>query len=120
MAVKPRTLAKETVNARSQPDLDLCGSLLDSLTDRRLRFTCEKLSEKGSFSKIDAAEVAKALNISTSRFRHLFKQETGIPFARFLKLVRIAGARELLLNSPLNGSVAERDDTNPSNAGGTP
>ena len=43
--------------------------------------------------------VAMALNLSSSRFRHLFKEELGISPHHYLTSVRLRRARELLKNS---------------------
>jgi transcriptional regulator GlxA family with amidase domain len=46
--------------------------------------------------------IAKRLNISTSRLRHLFKEELGLPPSRYLKLARLQAAHRLLLESFLS------------------
>ena len=46
-----------------------------------------------------SAEVAMALNLSPSRFRHLFKEELGISPHHYLAWARLHRARELLENS---------------------
>jgi AraC-like DNA-binding protein len=46
-------------------------------------------------------EVATDLNLSVSRFRHLFKQELGVSPKRYLKLVQLEQARNLITNSSL-------------------
>jgi len=48
---------------------------------------------------IEIANIAVCLNLSTSRFRHLFKEELGISPNHYLKIVRLEGAKELLENS---------------------
>ncbi len=48
---------------------------------------------------IKATDIAGALNLSVSRLRHLFKQETGISMKQFQKLLRLSCARELVENS---------------------
>jgi AraC family transcriptional regulator, arabinose operon regulatory protein len=42
------------------------------------------------------SKVAQSVNLSPSRFRYLFKAETGRSFAKFLKSIRLEKARELL------------------------
>jgi len=44
-------------------------------------------------------QIACILNLSESRFRHLFKQELGVSPTHYLKIVRLGQARELLTNS---------------------
>ncbi len=41
-------------------------------------------------------EMARSVNLSSSRFRHLFKAETGSTPAQYLKSLRMRGARELI------------------------
>jgi AraC family transcriptional regulator of arabinose operon len=48
---------------------------------------------------IRADSIAAVLNLSPSRFRHLFKRETGMSVRHYQKLVRMEQARELLKNS---------------------
>lgn len=47
----------------------------------------------------DFQALAASVNLSPSRLRHLFKDETGMTPAQFLKRLRIEGARELLEGS---------------------
>ena len=46
-------------------------------------------------------EVASRLNLSTSRFRHLFKKEVGISPKHYVLLLRLQWAKNLLENSHL-------------------
>jgi AraC family transcriptional regulator, arabinose operon regulatory protein len=48
---------------------------------------------------IPADSIAAVVNLSLSRFRHLFKRETGMSVRYYQKLVRMEQARELLKNS---------------------
>ena len=41
-------------------------------------------------------ELAKTFHISPSRLRHLFKQQTGVSFGKYLRQVRIKQAKHLL------------------------
>lgn len=45
------------------------------------------------------SEVAATLNLSTSRFRHLFKKELGISPKHYVMLLRLRWAKQLLENS---------------------
>jgi len=45
------------------------------------------------------SDVAADVNLSSSRFRHLFKQELGLSPKHYLKLTRLKRAKELLENS---------------------
>jgi len=45
------------------------------------------------------SEIAARLNLSTSRFRHLFKKESGISPKHYVILLRLRWAKQLLENS---------------------
>ena len=49
-----------------------------------------------------ASKLARSVNISPSRLHQLFKDETGLPPAKYLHLLRMERARELLENSYLS------------------
>lgn len=51
---------------------------------------------------IDLTEYATRLNLSISRFAHLFTQKTGVSPRRFILNLRIDEAKELLLSSGMN------------------
>jgi AraC-like DNA-binding protein len=42
------------------------------------------------------AELAQAVNLSPSRLRHLFKDQTGLSLTQYLKVQRMQKAKELL------------------------
>lgn len=44
---------------------------------------------------LELGEMARAVNLSSSRLRHLFKEETGLSPAQYLKKLRMERAREL-------------------------
>ena len=46
--------------------------------------------------------MAEFVNLSSSRFRHLFKTEAGITPSQYLKLLRMRKARDLVENTSLN------------------
>jgi len=48
------------------------------------------------------AELAAAVNLSTSRFAHLFRAQTGLPPLRYLHVLRMAHARVLLERTSLS------------------
>ena len=50
-------------------------------------------------SQVQIAEVAAALNLSLSGFRHLFKKEVGTAPGQYLKIARLELANELLRSS---------------------
>jgi Transcriptional regulator containing an amidase domain and an AraC-type DNA-binding HTH domain len=63
--------------------------------DRRIELVIAKLKTEPS-SAWDFAALAVQVNLSPSRFRHLFKQETGTTPAQYLKEVRLRRAAKLL------------------------
>jgi AraC-like DNA-binding protein len=71
-------------------------------SDYRIELLCRALLQDCIRAESHAPPAAAALNVSLSRLRHLFKQQTGISFARFVKSVRMDRARELLLVSSLS------------------
>jgi AraC-like DNA-binding protein len=82
-------------------DLMFFGEALpDRNIDRRIRCAAAKLNDF-SGSKMTAAECAASVNLSSSRFLHLFKEQTGISFRAFRAWKR---ARHLLhfANQDLN------------------
>lgn len=49
-----------------------------------------------------ASKLARLINLSPSRLHQLFKEETGLPPARYLRLLRMQHAKELLETSCLS------------------
>ena len=65
-------------------------------SDARVVRALELMRQSGAMS---AGGIAAVLNLSYSRFRHLFKNDTGMTVRKYQKLVRLEQARELLKNS---------------------
>lgn len=63
--------------------------------DPRVRQVIDLLSEDLG-RNIDIEALAKSVNLSSSRLRHLFKDETGLTPAQYLKRLRLERARELI------------------------
>jgi len=63
--------------------------------DRRIELVISKLETETSTSW-DTKTLAKLVSLSPSRFRHLFKQETGISPAQYLKEIRLRKAEIML------------------------
>jgi AraC family transcriptional regulator of arabinose operon len=51
---------------------------------------------------VTVSQLAAAVNLSPSRFCHLFRDETGLSPGRYLRLVRLERARQLLENTFLS------------------
>jgi AraC family transcriptional regulator of arabinose operon len=63
--------------------------------DPRIAWAIEQMQQRlGSPIRID--ELAAALNLSVSRFAHLFRQQTGMPPKRHLHSLRMHRARVLV------------------------
>jgi AraC family transcriptional regulator of arabinose operon len=63
--------------------------------DRRIELVISKM-ESETATAWDTASLAALVNLSPSRFRHLFKQETGSSPAQCLKDVRLRKAESML------------------------
>ena len=66
--------------------------------DIRVRRVINQLSRDLS-RDADLETLANSVNLSSSRLRHLFKDETGLTPAQYLKRLRLERARELMEDS---------------------
>ena len=66
--------------------------------DRRIELVITRIKTEPA-AAWDFATLAVQVNLSPSRFRHLFKQETGTTPAQYLKEVRLRRAATLLRTS---------------------
>jgi AraC family transcriptional regulator, arabinose operon regulatory protein len=64
--------------------------------DPRIRRALELLQETHT---VRVGEIASSLNISDSRFRHLFKKEFGMSPRRYVRLAQLERAKDLLQSS---------------------
>ena len=69
--------------------------------DRRIELVISKIETETSRSW-DTPTLAKMVSLSPSRFRHLFKQETGTSPAQYLKEFRLRKAEKMLRTSFLS------------------
>ena len=69
--------------------------------DPRLRYAISLLSEDLR-RPLDLEDLAGSLNLSPSRLRHLFKDETGLTPAQYLKRLRMRRAEEIITETFLN------------------
>jgi len=58
--------------------------------------------ERQLHRELSLEEIAQSVNLSLSRFRHLFKMETGTTPAQYLKTLRMRRAKELVETTFLN------------------
>jgi transcriptional regulator GlxA family with amidase domain len=70
--------------------------------------------EKQLHCELSLEVMAQSVNLSSSRFRHLFKKETGTTPAQYLKALRMRRAKELVETTFLNikqimSSIGVRD-----------
>jgi AraC family transcriptional regulator of arabinose operon len=63
--------------------------------DPRIQVLISTIQDKPS-SRFDIQDLARLANISASRLRHLFKSQTGLSPAQYIKQVRMAQAAALL------------------------
>jgi transcriptional regulator GlxA family with amidase domain len=69
--------------------------------DERIKRAIAEM-EKNLNSELSLDVLAQSVNLSTSRFRHLFKIETGTTPAQYLKSLRLSRAKELVEGTFLN------------------
>jgi transcriptional regulator GlxA family with amidase domain len=70
--------------------------------DARVVTALAWIGQQLSAGDIDIDKIARAVNLSSSHFRHLFQQHTGITPHRYHKLLRLQKAQNLLRESFLN------------------
>jgi len=63
--------------------------------DRRIELVISKFKNETT-TAWDSTKLAELINLSPSRFRHLFKQETGTTPAQYLKEYRLRKAEKML------------------------
>jgi AraC family transcriptional regulator of arabinose operon len=63
--------------------------------DRRIELIISKI-KKDTAASWDISMLAVLVNLSPSRFRHLFKQETGTTPAQYLRDIRLTRAEKML------------------------
>ena len=63
--------------------------------DRRIELVISKIKSETA-TAWDSTTLATLVNLSPSRFRHLFKQETGTSPAQYLKEYRLRKAEKML------------------------
>ncbi len=68
-------------------------------SDKRVAAAFEMLEKSASTIDLDLDQIARSVNLSTSRLRHLFTRETGISPLHYVKAVRLRLARRLMLQS---------------------
>lgn len=69
--------------------------------DQRIQ-TAISLMETHLNRELSLEEMAQSVNLSSSRLRHLFKAETGVAPAQYLKEIRLRRAQELITTTFLS------------------
>lgn len=72
------------------------------IQDPRIVTAVTWIRQQLSARDIDVDRIANAVNLSSSRFRHLFQQHMGITPRRYHKLLRLQKAQRLLRETFLN------------------
>ena len=67
--------------------------------DKRVRLAFEMLKQSAAGSNLDFHRIARSVNLSPSRLRHLFTGKVGISPMHYVKLIRLERARSLMLES---------------------
>ena len=70
--------------------------------DKRVVAAFEMLKNSAAGGDIDFEQIAKSVNLSTSRLRHLFTLEAGMSPSHYVRLVRLRRARRLMLQTFLS------------------
>jgi len=68
-------------------------------SDKRVVAAFEMLQNSAAEGDLDFVQIARSVNLSTSRLRHLFTTEAGISPMHYVRLVRLQQARRLMLQS---------------------
>lgn len=68
-------------------------------SDKRVVAAFEMLKKSAAQGDLDFDQIARSVNLSTSRLRHLFTLEAGMSPTHYVKLVRLRQARRLMLQS---------------------
>src|SRR5208282_574484 len=69
--------------------------------DSRIERILEALAQSPS-PGVTVQQLARDVNLSVSRLRHLFKRETGVPLGRSLKAAQMESVKTLLVSSFLS------------------
>jgi len=71
-------------------------------SDKRVVAVSKMLCRSAASGDIDFGQMARSVNLSPSRLRHLFTIEAGISPLHYVKLLRLRRARSLMLQTFLS------------------
>jgi len=89
-------IARKIVENVLAPVFDPAMTPSKILMDRALAYI-----EANLHRQLDDDRVANEVGLSTSHFRHLFRQATGQPFRKYLMALRLERARQMLVEGDL-------------------
>ncbi|MCC7436140.1 MAG: helix-turn-helix transcriptional regulator [Methanoregulaceae archaeon] len=95
-AVEVGKIAREIVEQVLAPVFDPSLTPTKIMMDRALAYIDQNLHRQ-----LDDDRVAREVGLSTSHFRHLFRQATGQPFRKYLMALRLERARKLLVEGDM-------------------
>jgi AraC-like DNA-binding protein len=80
----------------SSATMEEAGAVIRTQLTPLISSVLDYLSHQEVASIPDLRTIASYMNISPSHFCHIFKAQTGVPFTRYVKSVRMRHARKLL------------------------
>lgn len=95
---------EDTMSAATFDRIVLGRPLADRRIDRRIAGVLDDLAEEGLETPVLAADLAAGIGLSSSRFLHLFKEETGVSFRNYRTWRR---ARGFLPHANRTGSLTD-------------
>lgn len=72
---------------------------LREASDKRVLVVSEMLDHSAVTGTLNFTQIARAVNLSTSRLRHLFRKEAGISPLHYVKVVRLQRAHNLMVQT---------------------
>jgi transcriptional regulator GlxA family with amidase domain len=73
-----------------------------SIRDPRIVVAITWIERQPAKRDVDINEIAQTVNLSSSYFRHLFREQTGLTLHRYHKFLRLQRAHDLLCQSFLS------------------
>ncbi|EMY60868.1 AraC family transcriptional regulator [Leptospira terpstrae] len=107
------TLNSSNTKVRNQL-LEMISKNFDKPTNRKLDARIQKSIEDVELEDFSLTQLAKQASLSVERFRHLFRQETGVPFSAYKlwlktkKAVDYLAIHSHLMNAAYEGGFADQ------------
>ncbi|MCG6142591.1 helix-turn-helix domain-containing protein [Leptospira mtsangambouensis] len=80
--------------------LEMINKNFDKQTNRKLDPRIQKSIKDVELDRFSLSHLAKEASLSVERFRHLFRQETGVPFSAYKLWLKTKKAVDYLANHP--------------------